>query len=215
MLIAKIVDGDVVLFPCSREDIEAEISAQLDADFRLPRNLDGLDLSEYDYLPVEETPLDRAGPVETFAKLIGDTWVQAWRSLPETETEVAARFAQAKLDKRAAVNALRDAKEVEVAPTPFGAVDSDPTSSKRLEALRGMALTAIITQATWNPLEWTMADNSKVLIDVPAKALQLAGAVTQFGAQLHAHASALKSDIDAAEDFAALGLVEINDGWPG
>lgn len=133
----------------------------------------------------------------------------------ETFSPPSIPLSERKAAMREQVNDLRDRLELEPAPTTFGPIDMDATSSKRLLALVTAAQSALLTGATWNDtIVWTMADNTETPVTEPAIALQLSGAATAHGAALHGYAKTLKNAIEAAEDHDALDAIDIAAGWP-
>lgn len=127
---------------------------------------------------------------------------------------------QLKAGKRAKVNELRDDKQNGPAPTPFGLVDNDDSSKIKITGAVTMAMLAMQQNATFS-VDWTMHDNSIVTLD-QVKMLQLGEAAGSYVSEIHAHATALKAQIDAiavgtgdlATAVAALDAIDITVGWP-
>jgi hypothetical protein len=209
MAYALIQNGAVVQFPYHVDTFRAD-----NPHISLPAQPSLTQLAEFGIVPIEPAPepAETPGVRVTGSEVVkvAGVWTWRWTSEPIPLAELPA----AKLAKRAQVTALRDAKESDVAVTPHGIVDADPTSSKRLLALQGACLTALLTGATWTPLPWTMADNSVFVVSTPVEGLQLAGAVTAHAAALHAYSTHLKGLIEAAEDFDELAAIDITSDWP-
>ena len=141
---------------------------------------------------------------------------------PMSDSEAIDWFEAERASRRAAVNAIRDRTEEGVVQTAFGPMDADTKSSKRLLALQAAAIVTMLTGTAWEPLEWTMGDNSKLPVTEPLRALQMAGSVTQFAAIVHEYAGELKRRISEVEfdpadrltGLAALDAIDIENGWP-
>lgn len=178
----------------------------------LPREMSDEFLAARHVFPVTPVAPPEASVIYTVTEGVPEevspgVWQQTWVSTPLPLTE-------AKDLLRLQVNSIRDQREISTAPTPFGLADADEKSSKRLLAMQAAAQTSAITGAPWDPLKWTMADDSEVLLDTVEKALMLATAVTQFGAALHTHARTLKAAIKSAKTIEQLEAIDIETGWP-
>lgn len=157
------------------------------------------------------SPGERPGEATVAYSAEHSRWERTWEAVEITGEELAPLREVLKTK----VNTKRDEIEISVATTSFGVVQMDAVSSKRLEALRGAATTSLIAGVPWDDtIVWSMADNSEAAIDTPAKALQLAGEATGYGAALHKHAKLLKAQLDAAETAAELMAVDIESNWP-
>lgn len=218
---AKIVAGQVAAYPYSRAQLVAD-----HPNVSPPAALENTYLEDAAIVVVEPSAKPSVSVVETCTEstptLVDGVWTQTFDIdvLPVETAE--AMFDEAKARKRNAVNALRDAREEDVGSTPFGVVDTDPRSAKRLNAVLGLGLTCLVTGQPWTTINWTLADNSEAVIDTPVKALQLALGPILHANQLHIYAKDVKADLDAVvfdpQDpvaaIAALDAVDITVGWP-
>lgn len=120
------------------------------------------------------------------------------------ETAKARKWAETKLQRDLVINGG--------APTQYGVMDSDETSRTNIA---GAVLSAIIATNASQPFEvtWTLADNSTVTLDAN-QMVDVGTVVMSFVNACHEHARALRQQIDAAEDEAALAAIDITEGWP-
>lgn len=214
----RIINGEPVLVDL--ETVRREANAALRGD------ASDAQLAELGVYRLEKTPMPEASIFEIVSNappIFQDgVWREAYTITPQPPETAQAIFEAEKDRLHEAVNELRNDKEENVAPTPFGPVDTDPKSSKRLLAMQAVAMAALIVGAPWQNIEWTMADNSVILLDTPQKGLQLAAAATSYGSQLHAAAKAIKLLIGAVEwdpqdphaALAELRAIDIEEGWP-
>lgn len=152
----------------------------------------------------------------------GSRWQQAFEVRQRSDMTPADTFEQLRRRRVEVVKTLRDAKEEDTALTPFGRIDTNEKSAKRLNALQSTAVAALVTGAPWQTISWTLADNTEVVIDTPAKGLQLTSAVMVALNALHVHAKALKARLDAVTfdpakpkaSIAALKAIDVSAGWP-
>lgn len=130
----------------------------------------------------------------------------------EAETAMRPSLADRKAALRAAVTAEKLRREGGAAPTPEGEVQSDTDSRNKLN---GAVLMALLAAQSGQPfaITWTLADNTNVALDGPGL-IAMASAVGQYVAACHAHGQALKAQISAAADHAALDAINIGAGWP-
>lgn len=99
------------------------------------------------------------------------------------------------------------------AATPFGAVDSYELARSNIA---GAALAALIAKGAGAAysVDWTLLDNNVVSLD--ADGMMAVGlAVMGHVNAAHDRARALRAQIDAAADVAALLSIDITTGWPG
>ncbi|KPL67403.1 hypothetical protein SZ64_04355 [Erythrobacter sp. SG61-1L] len=115
--------------------------------------------------------------------------------VPTLEEAKAAKWQQA---KRCATKALHNGCE-----TSFGRVQTSEASLAAFERLAALP----------RAIDWTMADDSIVSLSAEDAALICAEVFAHSDA-CHAYRQALRSSIEAAEDLAALDLIDINTGWP-
>jgi len=110
------------------------------------------------------------------------------------------------------VKRLRSAYESAGCETALGRVDTTAESQLRIT---GAALAAQVALAAGQPfvLPWTMADNSVVDHDAAAM-IAMGETVLAYVAACHARGRVLRAAIEAAEDQAALGAIDITEGWP-
>lgn len=94
----------------------------------------------------------------------------------------------------------------------IGTFDSDLVSRTNIS---GSVTGAIIAQSASLPfsVSWKLADNSIVVLDA-AQMIAAGMAVMQHVAACHANAQAMGLAIIAAEDAEALGLIDLEAGWP-
>lgn len=159
--------------------------------------------------------------VEVYPVKDGTRWRQAFETRARQDTTPSAAFELLRERRLNAVRQLRDVKEEQTALTPFGMIDTNERSAKRLNALQSTAVAALVTGAPWQTISWTLADNSEVVVDSPQKGLQLTSAVMSALNALHVRAKALKAEINAVafdpkdpkSSFAALRAIDINAGW--
>jgi hypothetical protein len=74
---------------------------------------------------------------------------------------------------------------------------------------------ALLAGATGQPftITFTLADNSRPVLS--AAQIMLAGKIIgERKAAIHAYSQALREEIDAAADHAALDAIDIEAGWP-
>jgi hypothetical protein len=110
------------------------------------------------------------------------------------------------------VNELRDLHQNDVAMTPIGWVDIDERSKTKINGLVSMATLA---KGAGQPFEvnFTAADNTRTPLDADGM-IALGLAVGQHVMACHDFASALKEQIEAAIDDAALDAIDILENWP-
>ena len=113
----------------------------------------------------------------------------------------------------AAVKLRRAQLEFGGCDTPFGRVQTDPESTTKINGLTTLAL---IAQAGGQPFEvgFSMADNSVVVLDA-TEAITMGATVGGYVGAVYAHSFALRAQIDAAVDLAALAAIDLLLGWPG
>lgn len=125
---------------------------------------------------------------------------------------VADRLAQAKSAARSAVNAARDQREQGGFTYAEKIIDSDMASCIRIAGAASAAQAALGQQQPFG-VDWTCADNSVLSLDALGVIGMLAALATHSDA-MHQHARALKAQIEAAEDAAAVEAIDIEAGWP-
>lgn len=106
----------------------------------------------------------------------------------------------------AAVKAARDAAKSAGASSPYGFVDTDPTS---LTNLSGAVLAAQVTGAAFS-VEWTMADNSVCALDAEAM-IEVGLAAVAHAQTVHATGQVLRAAIYAAETIEAVEAIVWSD----
>lgn len=104
--------------------------------------------------------------------------------------------AELKAQKRAEINARRDAKEAEGFYYNGVLFDSDQRSANRISFAALAAQAALAAGQEFN-VDWTAADNSVVPLDA-AGVIGLAVALAQYGAINFYTAKALKAQVEAA-----------------
>jgi len=207
MAYALIVEGDVAEYPFDPAQARVRFP-----QVSFPAVPGDEALASVGVLPVAE----RAQPNATAEQVVEEVtptfsqgkWRRTWLVRDRTADDLAA----AKLAKRAAINAKRDAVAAGGALTPKGMVDTNLASVVKIN---GAVTLANVMAAQNQPVSipWTMADNSTVLHD--GTELTVMGvAVAQFAAAVHAHALALKIAVDAAQTFTDLSAIDIETGWP-
>lgn len=118
----------------------------------------------------------------------------------------------AKMQKRQQIIDARDRHEWAGCMTPLGRMDTTPDSQRKINGSVTMAVVAQVAGAPFLKL-WTMENNSEVAHDAPAM-IAAGVAVGTYVSAVHAHAVAMKAQVDAAEDIAALDAIDITQGWP-
>lgn len=108
------------------------------------------------------------------------------------------------------LKAMRDRNENGGASTPFGTVDTDPVSVRRINGAVQMA--GIVPPEAFS-ISWTMADNSVVSVNA-AQMTQVGLAVGQHVDACHQHYRTLRDLLEAATDLAEVEAVDIQSGWP-
>lgn len=211
MTFALIEAGEIAEWPLTRERI-AEIMATAmetngtqNATVTLPRSLNGLDLAEFDILPVatseRPTVLPGQQAVEAAPALIGSTWTQQWT----VEGDLAAV-------KAAMLAALASRRyDAEIAGTTVGGV---PLATDR--ATRSI-LTAAYVKASQDSEfaipNWKVANGVYVTLDA-ATIIAAGDAATAYVQLCFDNEVALSAQIEAAEDFEALAAIDLETGWP-
>jgi hypothetical protein len=81
--------------------------------------------------------------------------------------------------------------------------------------INGAVTMTQIALAAGEPLEivWTLADNSVATLDSPTM-VTVGVAVGEHVTACHSRAKDLRAEIEAAQDAAALGAIDIAEGWP-
>ncbi|HEY0011548.1 MAG TPA: DUF4376 domain-containing protein [Allosphingosinicella sp.] len=119
----------------------------------------------------------------------------------------------ARANKRHLINAKKVAVEEAGADTPFGRMDSDPDSQRKVTGAFSIAFMATTLGQPFSE-SWTMADNSVVVLngeDMVTAAL----AVKQHVSTAHAIARALKDQLEAAATLAEIEAVDVDGApWP-
>lgn len=105
-------------------------------------------------------------------------------------------LAEKKETKRAEINAIRDAKEIQGFMFNGTVFQSDQRSADRL-AVAASAATASILMSQPFKVTWTAADNSEHVLDA-AGVLAMNGALATHGLTLHETAKQYKNQVDAA-----------------
>lgn len=107
-----------------------------------------------------------------------------------------------------AVKVLRRRAEQAGCMSAFGPVQTDADSRAIIASYAASA------DDHGDPIAFTLADNTQVLLDAAAlRSLNLA--VTSHLASCHANAQRLRAQIDAAVSAQELALIDIAAGWPG
>lgn len=114
------------------------------------------------------------------------------------------------------VKAKRAAVRDGGAATPLGAVDSQETEDVPARTnILGATFAAMIAKmnAVDYSTTWTMLDNSEMALDAD-QMISVGLAVLAHVNASYDRARALRNQIDAAEDVAALLKIDIGEGWP-
>lgn len=131
-----------------------------------------------------------------------------------------AEFLQARADElaarkakmRAGINAERDRLEADGFPHAGLWFQSDERSVARLNSTALTASSALMAGQSPAFPDWLAADNTPLPVDALG-VLALQASLTTHAGGLHQHGRSLKSQVDAAQDFAELAAVSL--GWPG
>lgn len=170
---------------------------------------------------IYDSTLGAIGEIELAPEFVQPEPVTIYRAdAKDWREDVAPDLDRLKAGRRAKVNELKLLHETAGAPTPFGVVDSDDSSKIKITGLVNMALIATQSAQPFTE-DWTLADNSVVTLDANG-AITMGVAVGQFVAAVHAHARALKTQIDAITvvdgdldaAVAELAAIDITAGWP-
>jgi hypothetical protein len=104
----------------------------------------------------------------------------------------------------------RNAVERAGCATPYGRIDTDADSQRKIGGASTMAL-ALGTQFT---MSWRMADNSIVTLNA-SQMIEVGVAAAQYVAACQANKNALDAAVQAATSVADLDAIDIEAGWPG
>lgn len=116
-------------------------------------------------------------------------------------------IAQIALGER--VRQLRDSAEWGGCMTPYGPIDTDPDSQRKI----GGGSTAALAMGTAFAKEWRMADNTLVTLDA-AKMIEIGLIVVSHVDACQTRKNALDAEIGAAETLADLEAINVTAGWP-
>lgn len=115
----------------------------------------------------------------------------------------------AKAEKRRVVKELRNTHEAKGVMTPFGMIDSDPVSQRKIT---GAVLMALIAGESFS-IEFTMANNTNVTMN--GEQITLAGVIVgQHVSACQARKTALDALINDATTQAELDAIDPDTGWP-
>lgn len=119
---------------------------------------------------------------------------------------------QARVARWMAVKALRDGRIDGGAPTPIGVVDSDLLSRTNIT---GASVAAQVAKAAGAPFAISWTDKANAVHTLDADGMIMLGlAVMGHVDACHDRARALRTEIEAAVDHAALDAIDITTGWP-
>jgi hypothetical protein len=107
------------------------------------------------------------------------------------------------------VRELRDIAEWSGVGTPYGPVDTDTDSQRKLS---GASTAALALGASFSK-EWRMADNTLVVFDA-AQMIEVGLIVVAHVDACQQRKNELDAAIGAATDLDALALIDIEAGWP-
>ena len=208
MELVNIATGETI----TRSQLEAEVSVD-GVELALPYDLTGVDLSDFGAAVVEPVtaPEPDAGEVveRDGVELVGGVWKQKWTvramTAGELTTAKQAKWEQAKANRDAAIDAGCTVPGV-------GTFDTDLLSRTNIHGAVTAAAIAS-SQSLAFKVPWKLKDNSIIVLDAPTM-IGAGMAVMQRTSDCHAHAQALGIAIEAAEDFAALDVIDIETGWP-
>lgn len=206
--LALIDSDEVAEWPLTREriaDIMASANGAANVTVTLPRNLDGLDLSEFGILPVAATDRPAVLPgqqtVEAAPELSDGVWTQQWAVEGDLDAVKAALLDQ-----------LADRRwQAEEAGTTVGAMPlaTDRVSQGKLTA----AYLKASEDAEYTIANWKVAPGVFVTLDTAA--IMTAGDAMRTHVQAcFDNEAALSATILAAEDFGALAAIDLETGWP-
>lgn len=99
------------------------------------------------------------------------------------------------------------------AETPFGVVQTDVVSRGYVTGLVTRALIAQVNAEAGFSRTFTTAANASVTLNA-AQIIALGALVEEYVNACHERSQALRDDIEAAEDMAALLAIDIAVGWP-
>jgi hypothetical protein len=126
--------------------------------------------------------------------------------LPDLQKQLAI----AKREAGVRVKELRDRSECGGLLTPFGPIDTDADSQRKLV---GAVAAAQILGATFS-IDWRMADDSLVSFDA-AQMIAVGLSVVTHVSSCQQRKNELDAAITNAADIAALDAIDITAGWPG
>lgn len=154
------------------------------------------DLSDY---PGWELVGDFPPQPHQYAELVEGAWVTPMQLL--------------RAEVREKVNEFRSKAEYSLADTPFGRVNADDESQRRIN---GLVMMATLAKMAAQPFEqdFTMADNSVVHLASADQMIGLGVAVGRHVAAVHARGRELKAAIKDATTEAQLKAIDVGAGWP-
>ena len=183
------------------------------AEFSLPYDLTGVDLSGFGAVIAEPTEPPATEPGEVVERdghqKVGGKW--RWKWLVRSAT--GAELADAKAAKWEQAKSIRD-QQTDVGCTVLGVGTFDTDLLSRTN-IHGAVTAATIasSQSLSFEVPWKLKDNSIIVLDAPTM-IGAGMAVMQRTSDCHAHAQGLGIAIEAAADFAALEAIDIETGWP-
>lgn len=125
-------------------------------------------------------------------------------------SSLARRLARTKIEMLERVRGKRNDVEWSGCQTPYGRIDTDPDSQRKVGggATAALALGASFTK------EWRMADNSLVTLDA-AKMIEVGLIVVAHVDACQQRKNDLDAHINAAATIAELEAIDVEAGWPG
>jgi len=198
-------NGEVAAFPYSIFDLRRD-----NPDTSFGTEMPATALADFRVYPVvavdrpEGSPIERV--VEAAPLMIDDEWTQQWTVEPLPIDEAKATLWNA-------AKSHREQRENGGVTIPgVGTVQSDAISRGYINGAVLMAQIAL-TQSQPYAINWTLADNSVVTLDALGM-IAVGVAAGQHVAACHAAAQAIRASIDAAEDHAALAVIDVEAGYP-
>lgn len=211
-MLAKIVAGVVEAYPYSREQLAADVAASGADDgleLCLPADLAEVDLSEFGVVRVEPadppSELGKVAEPDGIEEFAPGQWRQAWTLRDATPDE----FAAAKADVAAAVRARRWQAEIGGASVGEVTFRTDETSQGKIAG----AVALFDKDETLETIDFEAQPGIWVSLD-QATMTAIGIALGRHIQACFSNARVLAAAIDAAETFAALASIDIEEGWP-
>lgn len=158
-------------------------------------------------LVVPDLPRDNQGnPLPNVVDWDGENWVLGDGTV-HTEETLALRERKDRM--LAAVKAKRDACEQAGCQTPYGPIDTNPDSQRKV----GGGSTAALALGASFSKKWRMADNSYQVLDA-AKMIEVGLLVVAHVDACQQRKNDLDEAIEEATTLAELDLIDIESGWP-